>query len=303
MDIKKYELFVNVAETGNFTKSADQCGYTQSGVSHLLKSLENEIGFALFTRSKQGVTLTPNAEMLLPLVRSLLADNAKIEQTIHDINGCEVGRIRIGTFTSIAISWLPQILHQFEKAHPNIKLTIKEGGTDELREWIETRTIDLALTSGRHMGMMEFIPLYEDPLVAVLPKDHPNAMLEEVPLQHFHKKPFIISSFGTDYDIHYALSDAKVKPKMQYSCSDDHAIVAMVANHLGISVLPKLSVQNYEASVCVRPLSPSYSRILGIGYHSKEQLTPASKKFLNYASEYIQSHFAAGGSEPIHGLS
>lgn len=293
MDIRKYELFVNVAETGNFTRSADLCGYTQSGVSHLLKSLENELGFSLFIRSKQGVTLTPNGELLLPLVRALLSDHATIEQTVHKINNCETGQIKIGAFTSIAIRWLPPVLYQFEKDYPNIRLTIKDGGADDLRSWMESGAIDLAFLSERHMGSMEFVPLYKDPLVAVLPNGHPDAARKEVPIQNFHKKPFIISSIGTDYDIHYALSDAKVKPALRYSCSDDHAIISMVSNNLGVSVLPELIVQSYSSSVCVRPITPRYYRVLGIGYKTKEHLTPASKKFLEYATDYIQKHFCS----------
>ncbi len=293
MDIKKYELFVNVAETGNFTRSAEQCGYTQSGVSHLLKSLENEIGFPLFVRSKQGVALTPNGEMLLPLARTLLSDHARIEQAISDINRCETGQIKIGAFTSIAVSWLPQIIRQFEKDYPNINIKIKEGGTDELCSLIENGSIDLVFINERHMGMMEFLPLYEDPLVAVLPNGHPDAALEAVPLQHFHQKPFIISSIGTDYDIHHALSAARVRPVMKYSCSDDHAIVAMVASNIGISILPELIVRNYKGSICTRPLDPHYSRILGVGYRSKEHLTPASRKFLEFAKEYIRNNFCS----------
>ena len=54
MDIKKFQLFVDVAETKNFTRSGERMGYTQSGVSHILKSLETEMGFPLFVRNKQG---------------------------------------------------------------------------------------------------------------------------------------------------------------------------------------------------------------------------------------------------------
>ena len=88
MDIKKLLLFADVAETENFTKTGDRMGYTQSGVSHLLKSLEDEIGFPLFIRSKQGVKLTGNAKMILPGVRSLLAMTEHLEQMISKRPAC-----------------------------------------------------------------------------------------------------------------------------------------------------------------------------------------------------------------------
>ena len=294
MDIKKYELFVDVAETGNLTKSADRMGYTQSGVSHLLKSMEDEIGFPLFIRSKRGVTLTQNGEYLLPLVRGLLASNQKIEETIHGINGYEIGKINIGTFTSISISWLPQIIYEFRKKYPHITINIKEGGTDEIESWIDDNSIDLGFLSERHIGQMEFIPLYEDPLMAILPLDHPDVNVDAVSVSSFDQQPFIISTIGTDYDIHHALQESKITPTIKYSCTDDHAIVAMVSAHLGVSILPELICKDYTSSVAVKPLDPYYTRILGIGYKSENSLTPSCKKFLEFSREYVKEHFLEG---------
>ena len=292
MDIKKYELFIDVAETGNFTKSAERIGYTQSGVSHLLKSLESEVGFPLFIRSKKGVSLTQSGEILLPLIRELLSNSEKIDQTINKIKGYEIGKIRIGTFTSISISWLPQIIYEFEKKYPNIVIHIKEGGTDEIEQWIDNHSIDLGFLSERHMKQMEFLPLYEDPLMIILPLDHPKAKDKSMPMKEVQEQPFIISTIGTDYDIHNALNDAKITPHIKYSCTDDHAIVSMVANHLGISILPELIAKDYDREVAIKPIDPYYSRMLGIGYKAKEYLTPAAKKFLDFATEYILNHFS-----------
>lgn len=112
MDIKKFKLFADVAETGNFTKSGDRLGYTQSGVSHILKSLEEEMGFPLFVRSNQGVKLTKNAQKILPLVRPILAMYESLEQTVNEIHGVESGSLTIATFQSISISWLPSIFRK-----------------------------------------------------------------------------------------------------------------------------------------------------------------------------------------------
>lgn len=287
MDIKKYELFVDVAETGSFTKSAERIGYTQSGVSHVLKSLENEIGFNLFIRSKKGVKLTHSAEILLPLIRGLLSSNERVEETIQDIKGYEIGKIRIGAFTSVAINWLPKIIYLFEKKYPKIEISIKEGGTDDIEEWINENTIDIGFLSERHIKNMNFIPLYEDPLVAILPLDYPLSKNKTVPVDAFDGKPFIISTIGTDYDIHHALTDADVKPLMRYSCTDDHAIISMVANNLGISILPELIAKDYKKLVAIRRLKPNYTRMLGIAYKSDDMLTPATKKFIKFAQDYI----------------
>ena len=72
MDINKFALFADVAFTKNFTKSGERMGYTQPGVSHVLKTMEDEFGFPLFLRTRKSVTMTPNAEAILPIIREIV---------------------------------------------------------------------------------------------------------------------------------------------------------------------------------------------------------------------------------------
>lgn len=132
MDINKYALFADIAETLNFTQSGENMGYTQSGVSHILKTMETELGFPLFLRTKQGVSLTHNAELLLPTVRKLLAVHEKLSQTIDAINGIEAGHITIACFASISRNWLPKIIYTFRQNYPGVEIELMEGGTDDI---------------------------------------------------------------------------------------------------------------------------------------------------------------------------
>ncbi|MGN0424837.1 MAG: LysR family transcriptional regulator [Acetatifactor sp.] len=287
MDIKKCSLFADVAETENFTKSGERLGYTQSGVSHILKSLEDEVGFPLFIRTKQGVKLTSNAELLLPTVRSLLAIHENLDQMINEINGLETGQLTIATFSSISIHWLPKIIHHFQEIYPNINIKLMEGGTDDIVEWIEDDLADFGFMSKRQLNLLEFIPLCEDPLMAVLPKDYPAPKSGAFQISDFRDQNFIISAMGTDYDIHHALSTSGVEPKILFSSKDDHAIISMIANQLGISILPKLVIRNFENQVSSYPLEPFYQRTLGIAVKSKETMSPAAIKFLNLTKEML----------------
>ena len=83
MDLNKYTLFADVAETKNFTKTGERMGYTQPGVSHILKTLENEPGFPLFLRTKRGIKLTPNAEVILPIERNMLRSTNSWNRLSH----------------------------------------------------------------------------------------------------------------------------------------------------------------------------------------------------------------------------
>ena len=287
MDIKKCSLFADVAETENFTKSGERLGYTQSGVSHILKSLEDEVGFPLFIRNKQGVKLTANAQLILPAVRAMLSDHENLEQIINGINGLDTGTLTIASFSSISIHWLPKIIHRFKELYPNINIKLVEGGTDDIVTLVENDMADFGFLSARNLHQLEFIPLCEDPLMAVLPKDAPIPESGAFPITDFEGQNFIISAMGTDYDIHYALDTSLVKPNIQFSSTDDHAIISMIANNLGISILPRLIIHGFEDQVASYPLDPYYYRTLGIAVKAKDNMSPAAMKFFNLTKEMI----------------
>jgi Transcriptional regulator len=288
MDINKYRLFADVAETKNFTRSAERLGYSQSGVSHILKGLEAELGFPLFVRSKYGVTLTYNAERLLPLVRNILSETEKLEQTTYAIQGLETGKLTIGTFSSISIHCLPPILHQFKEQHPHIDIFLKEGGADDIRQWIDGNIVDLGFLSLPRSRSLDWIPLGRDPLMAVLPKDYPVSSYDAFPMEEIQERPFIISAVGTDYDIHYALETCGIHPNLKYSSMDDRAIVSMVIHHLGISILPKLILTDLEEKIIALPLKPFFYRDLGIAMRSYAGLPPVARKFADFAKKELK---------------
>lgn len=288
MDLRKYELFADVVETGNFTTSAERLGYTQSGVSHIIKGLEEEIGFSLFVRTRRGVELTDNGNKIVPLVRQLLSDNSRLEQTIGALNGLTIGSITIGTYLSISINWLPKIIFEFQKDFPGIDIHMKEGGINEIESWIENNHVDFGFCSRRDSQKFDWIHLQNDPLMAVLPKDFPIPANGSYPISDFHNQPFIISAMGIDYDIHLALTKASVKPCVRFSSTDDNAIISMVANHLGISILPNLITQRAASSITAIPLEPYSYRALGVGVKSLKNISPASKKFIQYIKRLVQ---------------
>ncbi|MGN0378384.1 MAG: LysR family transcriptional regulator [Butyrivibrio sp.] len=289
MEINKYALLADVATTKNFTKSGERMGYTQSGVSHILKTMESEFGFPLFSRTNQGVTLTSNAEEILPLVRQLLSVNEQLEQTIASLNGLDTGHLKIATFASISRNWLPTIIYYFQNEYPNIEIELFEGGTDDIVGWIENHIVDFGLLSKRNTNSLEWIPLYDDPLMAILPKDYPIAGRTTFPISEISDKPFIISAEGTDYDIHHVLKQAHITPNIPFSSKDDHAIVSMVANNLGISILPQLVIEGVQNQILSLPLEPFASRQLGIAFLSQNGLSPAARHFVQSLQTILPS--------------
>src|SRR5699024_7425018 len=107
MSISKYKVLIEVLEQGSLTKAAKTMGYTQSGISHTIDRLEDEFGFDLIVRSRTGTRLTKNGEQVIPTIREMLKWNEYLEQQIAAVHGVELGTVRIGTFTSVSVHWLP----------------------------------------------------------------------------------------------------------------------------------------------------------------------------------------------------
>lgn len=287
MELNRYELFLDVASTKNFTKSGIRMGYTQPGVSHVLKSMESELGFPLFTRNKHGVDLTPEAERILPLVRDLLETNRKLNHVIGTIKEQGEGHLTIATLASISHHWLPDIIKAFHEEYPSVSIELIVGNPKELYACLERRKADFAFLSKTAIGDMEWIPLYEDPMLALIPDSYDIKGMEDFPIQEFEDKPFLLPVRDVYTDLPDLLVHHDIHPNVLCSSVDDLSIMNMVANGLGFSIMPQLSLKDLKQQVKTLPITPSLSRELGIAYSSKDQLSPMALHFIEFTNKSI----------------
>ena len=136
MNIQKYMAFVKTVEYGSFTKAAEILNYSQSGISRMINDLEKEWKVVLLERGKSGVKLTSDGMKLLPHAKSVCMEYEKLQMEVDELNGLQSGLIRIGTFSSVATHWLPNIIREFQKAYPGIDYELLLGDYTEIEEWI-----------------------------------------------------------------------------------------------------------------------------------------------------------------------
>ena len=120
MNIQKYMAFIKTVEYGSFTRAAGVLSYSQSGISRMINDLENEWNVSLLERGRAGVRLTSDGLKLLPFAQNVCNEYQKLQAQADELNGLQSGLIRIGTFSSIATYWLPNIIKEFQKDYPNI---------------------------------------------------------------------------------------------------------------------------------------------------------------------------------------
>lgn len=288
MNIKKYEAFVRAVELGSLSKASEELGYTQSGISHMMQSLEDEVGFPLMVRTSSGILPNTEGEQLLPIIRQLLNINECLEQNIAKIKGADTGRIRIASFSSVATYWLPSIISAFQKNYPNVEIQIVEGGADTIESMMENHEADLCLYTGGEGKNFEWIPLCSDQLLALVPPGHPLTELEAVPIQTLEGEQFIMPLAGYDYEVHHILDQLDHYPHILFSSCSDYAIISMVAQGLGVSILPELLLRNYRNDAVAMPMEPAQYRILGMGVPQVRTASPVTRNFMRYVEDYVK---------------
>ena len=297
MNISKYQTFLRVVELGSLTRTAEVMGYTQSGVSHIINSLEEELGFTLLIRNRSGVHLTSEGKRLLPAVRNILNSVAQLNQIVDGIRGLDIGVIRIGAFTSVAVHWLPGMIKAFQQNYPHVEFELFNGDYHDVERWLNERSIDVGFVALPSATDCRLIPLQEDRLLAILPKGHSKAGLPYFPLSEIPNEDFISLLKNSDRDARGAMELAGVKPHIKFTTKDDYAIIAMVENGLGISILPELLLQGKTDNLCVMELSPRVRRTIAMAIPDSSGVSPATARFVEHARQWVKEHSAPSNKD------
>ena len=234
--------------------------------------------------------LTGEGERLIPAVRSLLNSAEQLAQTASSIRGLESGTVRIGSFTSVAVHWLPPVLKEFQRDYPRVDIKLFNGDYHDVEQWLSEGSIDIGFVNVPSPVDCQCIPLMEDRLLAILPRHSRFENYPRFPLVECETEPFISLLESSDHDARRALESAGVKPNVRFYTKDDYAIIAMVEQGLGISIMPELLLKGRHDDVQVLPLVPEAKRILGIAIAAGDRAGPATRRFADYVVRYVKEN-------------
>lgn len=293
MSLMKYQALVSAVELGSLTRAAEELGCTQSAISHSIDKLEAELGFVLVKRSRAGVKLTTEGERLMPAVRNLLNSAEQLSQTAASIRGLDYGTVRIGTFTSVAVHWLPGVLQEFQHDYPNVDFILKNGDYYDVEQWLADGSIDVGFVNVPCALDCECIPLMEDRLLAILPMNSRFANYPKFPVIECETEPFISLLESSAQDSRRVLEAAGVKPNVRFYTKDDYAIIAMVEKGLGMSIMPELLLKGRTENLRVLPLIPESKRTIGLAIAAGGRAGPATRRFADYVVKYVKNNASA----------
>lgn len=287
MDTEKCHALLETLRIGNLTRAAQELGYTASGISRMMASLEQEAGFPLLLRSRSGVRPTEECRRLLPVIRELDRLGDQYDQETAKIRGLDIGSLNAGTAYINYYGPLSRIIAEFSRRYPGIRVGLIEGRSSELAGMVSDHEADFCIITKRD-GRFDWIPLLEDEMTVWVPRDHPRADQETYPLTDFEKDPFIEIYPNQITDNSIIFERLHITPNTRYSVVATFAAMKMIEAGLGVTMVNSLYVKE-RTSPLIRSLKPDPPIKVGVGIAvtKENELSPAARTFREFAVEKL----------------
>ena len=285
MSIANYRAFIKVIEYGSLTKAANELGYSQPGISHMISALESEMGFPLVIRKKGSITPTEDGQKILDYCYQIIKDENALKDTAASIHGLTTGHINVGSYCSMLTEFVPKVIHNFSQSYSNISFTLKEVEFAAFHELLAKGKIDLAFMNEKVPKGYSFIPLFHDAAYLVMRKDHPLNSYDKIAPSLLNGCNFVMPQTGFDDVVNSVLAKAPFSPNVKCYVASDIGAGALVRQGLGVTIVSSLQARHILSDLVAKPLTSSFGRSLGIAVKSLNHASPAIKEFVRIAKE------------------
>lgn len=273
--LRQLEFLCAVADQGSFSKAAESCHVTQPTLSAAIKEVEGLLGVQLIEREARGASLTQAGEAAVERARTILSSTADLVSATRQAGAPLTGPFRLGAIPTIAPFLLPRTLKALRKAHPNLKLYLREDQTERLLDALKSRTLDAALIAlPWEASGIETMDLGDDEFMLVAPTGHTLIEQGSIRSSDLADEDVLLLEDGHCLRDH-ALSVCRLPTKRNgadVTATSLPTLVHMVAGGLGVSLLPKLAIDagvTSGADVELKPFeTPMIGRRIGIAWRT-----------------------------------
>ncbi len=288
MSDQKYEAAIKAAETGSFKEAARELGYTQAGISYLVGALEREFGVSLFVREYGGVRLTADGRALLPWMQDVRNAERRLATELAERKNLGSGSVRVVTFTSTAIQWVPGIAQAFLKQHPSIDLDLVCcDDQDKLESMLVRGDADCGFAVLPIKLPLHATPLVKDPLLIAVAPDHPLAKTGKFPKEALEGEPYIRLQDGERSELEEVFRQNGAEPCVRFSLDSDYAVMSLVSAGLGYSVLSGLILRNAPFPLASLQPPVPVDREIALCLHDPETASAATRAFMDVARTWV----------------
>lgn len=291
MDFKKLQYFVEIANSGSFTKAAAKLLVAQPAISKSIQKLEEELQLTLFDRSEKAVALTPEGRALLIHARAILSRIEEAHKEMEELRGLEKGEIRIGLPSMFGSYYFPQIIKEFKKKYPALTITVVEAGTLEVQKLLDRKEVDIGIVAlgDHHQEHHEVIPLLREEMVVCLPAGHPLAERSAIQLQEILSEPLVLFKEGylQRKIIMEASHHGTISPNVTFSTNQLSLIKSLVSEGFGITLFLRMVIKHDDPSLIPVSLDPPVYLHLGASWNKDTYLSKACQSFMNFLKQWL----------------
>jgi len=278
MTIKQIRAFLAVAQSLSFAQACMRLHMSQPALSLAIKNLETSLGGPLLSRTTRSVVLTPEGETLLPIAQRLLAEWENTEDLLRKHFTLQLGRVSIAAMPSFAANCLPQAIKAFRDQHPKINVTVHDVINEQVVEMVRDRRVELGVVlEPENLDGLEFIPMYLDRFVAVLPPD--SALHDQTEVSWNQLKDYAFIALQRPSAVRRVIEAQVGELPVAFETHQFTTIGRMVKQGLGVSIVPSICKQQMsELGACCIPMSiPTVERHIGLIKREKTQFSAAAQ--------------------------
>ncbi len=300
MELRQLRYFVAVAYKRHFTQAAEELNIAQPALSQQIRQLEREFGVTLFERTSRHVRLTPAGEALLVRAERILAEVEWVRMEMQEYSGLARGRVVIGALQSLEAFRFSALLSRFHTRYPGIEIILREEATERLLELLNTGQLDLTLIQiidnswplELTTSSVVTEKLLTEELVLVVAPAHALAHQQNVTVEELRDESFILFKPGSGlrHTIMQRSLAAGFTPRMRFESGELGTVRSLVAEGLGISVLPRSVAEAPGKEVAIVSLNPPPERTILLAWHTNVFHAPASAAFLSFIRDDIRDH-------------
>lgn len=277
MELEKYKVLLKAIETQSLSSAASELGYSISGISRIIHSLEKELEIDLLERSRDGVLPSSECKKLLPSIKDFVKAGELVLSQAKNITNVPV-KIRIGVAHLRIYSWLITSLISYKKENKEMDVDLIYGTSSILAKQVEQGQLHFAIISKRE-GDFKWDLLWMDEAVAWVPASNELSVKESIPLSAYEKESCVFPFLSEETDYSLIFNKYKINPNVQIVTSDEYATYSVVESGLGISINLRISSLIENKKLKVISLNPKIYLPIGIAYSN--ELSKEAKKIMN----------------------
>src|SRR5271156_918483 len=285
MELHQLRYFCAVAETGSFSRAAEQSHVSRPSLSQQIMKLEDELGARLFDRLGRSVRLTDLGKTFLPRARAVLRELEAAKGDVVERKDSVAGPLCVGVIPTIAPYFLPPQLTSFTRQFPQAQLTVVDEITPVLLDRLRASTVDVAILALPIRGHeFDTFPLLTERLFAALPKKHALASRRSLSLKDLRKEPFLLLRDGHCFrDTAVAACDrARMNPQIIFESGQFSSLLSMVGAGMGVSIVPEMAVEKSARCRYVKIADESATRTIAALVLRGRSLSRAHLGFLEH---------------------